>query len=94
MRFPIHPLIVTVNDFDDDGEIVSTREVECVEAEVSVSASKTLAVSVIPVDAEGNLHHDAARAIVGGSDQQPIAVFMDALLHNVAGLFAAYGVDV
>jgi hypothetical protein len=53
MRIPVEPFPVTVEDFDEDGNVTATRSLLCDEVEVSVAVSDSVAVSVQPVTRAG-----------------------------------------
>lgn len=78
MRLPINP--VTVDD------------ATCVEAEVSVAVSNSVAIRVVPVDAEGVEHPDGAVGVVGTADTDDIAVFLAVVGEATAALLAHRGV--
>lgn len=77
MRVPFGP--VTVDDQ------------VCSEAEVSVAVSSTLAMRVVPVDADGIEHPDAV-GVVGGDDVEDVAVFLAAVRDAAVVLLEGRGV--
>lgn len=62
MRIPILP--------------ISIDEKICEEAEVSVAVSSTLAMRIVPVDQDGTEHPETALGVVGGEEQEDIALFL------------------
>lgn len=78
MRISIEPVVI------DD--------IVCTEAEVSVAVSNSVAIRVVPVDAEGNEHPAAAMGVVGTQDQEDIVTFMADLTTAVDALLAARGI--
>lgn len=61
------PIIVTT----EDGDVV------CNEVETSIAISNSVAVRLVPVDINGIEYSNFATGIVGTSDQEDIAIFME-----------------
>jgi hypothetical protein len=78
MRLPITP--ITVND------------VTCSEAVVSVAVSSSVAVRIVPVDADNVEYLDAATGIVGTADQPDIAAFIAVVSDATSALITARGI--
>jgi hypothetical protein len=78
MRIPFGPVTV-------EGQV-------CSEAVVSVAVSSTVAMRVVPVDAEGVEHPDAAVAVVGGDDVADVAAFLSAVRDAAIALLDGRGV--
>ena len=72
MRIQIIPTVV-------DGET-------CVEAEVSVAVSNSVAIRAVPVDGNGVEHPDGARAFVGDDSRPDAAAFMVMVRDGAAAL--------
>ena len=66
--------------------------VVCSEAEVSVAVSDTVAMRVVPVDADGVEYPEAAVGVVGGEEQADVAVFLADVSAAVEALLAGRGV--
>lgn len=73
-------------------EPVTVDEQVCVEAEVSVAVSDTVAMRVVPVDGDGVEHPEAAVGVVGGPDVEDVAVFLAAVRDAAVTLLAGRGV--
>jgi hypothetical protein len=71
---------------------VTIEDQVCSEAEVSVAVSSTVAMRVVPVDAEGVEYPDGAVAVVGGDDVDDVAVFMAAVRDAAIALLDGRGV--
>lgn len=76
-----NPIIVTT----DGGNI------SCSEAEISVAVSNSVAVRIVPVDADGNEYLMSATGVVGTVEQEDIATFMDEVASAVTMLISNRG---
>lgn len=78
MRIPISPVTV-------DG-------IECIEAEVSVAVSSSVAIRVVPVDAAGTEYPDAFLGVVGDTSQSDVAAFLSQVSEATQQLLEARGI--
>lgn len=78
MRLPITP--------------ISVAGVSCSEAEVSVAVSSSVAIRIVPVDADNVEYLDAATGIVGTADQPDVAAFLAAVSDATSALITARGI--
>lgn len=81
MRLSINPIICQTE----------AGSMTCTEAEVSLAVSDTLAIRLVPVDADGTEYPDAASAIVGDSRDPEIAAFLEALTSALINLLSGRG---
>lgn len=78
MRLPISP--ITVDD------------TVCTEAEVSAAISSSVAIRVVPVDADGVEHPNGALGVVGTADQPDVAAYLEAVTAATANLLTGRGI--
>jgi NACalpha-BTF3-like transcription factor len=78
--------INTVNIETEDGNVA------CSEAEVSVAISNSVAMRIVPVDANGTEYPNNALGVVGDMSQEDIALFMAQVASAAADLMGARGI--
>lgn len=74
--------------------VVTTDEgtVSCTSGEVSVAVSNSVAIRVVPVDANGTEYPDSAVGVVGSDDQSDIATFLASVADATSVLLTERGV--